>query len=133
MNTIAKTKKAYEAQCEIDAAARDGDFDAMLAAIEKGANVKGFGDKSITPLMWAAQNGNVDIMMWLCDQGVDIEATSWAGYRALTDAVVHGHSDAVIMLLNRKANRNIMTDCGKSLFELTANPDILAILNMPDY
>jgi len=128
-NNIANTNQAYNSQCAMEAAIRDNNFEDMLNCVNNGASVHGFGDLSITPLMWAAHYGNVNIMIWLCDQGADIEAVSWAGFTALTDAVVKGYPEAVSMLLNRGANRNVLTTSGEALTILTQNQEILSMLN----
>jgi len=114
---------------ELNSAIREDDIDRMIKCIEKGADVNGIDVMSITPLMWAAHYGRVNMMMWLCDHGANIDKVSWAGYTALTDAVVKGHVAAVTMLLNLGANRNVITTCDQSLTDLTRNQEILNILN----
>jgi len=129
-NKTANTIQAYNSQCAMEVAIRENNFEDMVNCINNGASVNGFGDLSITPLMWAAYYGRVDMMMWLCDQGADIEAVSWGGFTALTDAVVKGYPEAVLMLLNRGANRHVLTTSDEPLTGLTKNSKILDMLNM---
>ena len=130
-NNTANTMQAYTSQCAMETAVREGNFEDMVNCVNNGASVNGFGDMSITPLMWAAHHGRVSMMIWLCDRGADIEVVSWGGFTALTDAVVKGYPEAVLMLLNRGANRHVLTTSDEPLTSLTKNPEILNMLNMP--
>jgi ankyrin repeat protein len=63
-------------------------------------DIHGYSQGSITPLMWASQNGFIDIMIIMINLNVDVNAVSFAGFTALTDAVINGHVEAVQLLLS---------------------------------
>jgi ankyrin repeat protein len=135
MLVISEVENSYlsspklDIQIALNNAIRDGNFQQMVECMNNGADANGIDDISITPLMWAAHYGRVDMMLWLCDQGAKVDKVSWGGYTALTDAVVKDHLDAVVMLLNRGADRFVRTHCELPLTALTKNPDILRVLN----
>lgn len=76
----------------------------------------------LTALHYAARQGSLRAMRALVDGGVDINAAS-SGDRAtpLVVAIINGHLDAAVLLLERGANANLSTDSGVSPLYATIN------------
>jgi len=66
------------------------------------------------PLIYAATNGFLNIIEYLLDEKVDINATSPNGTTALMMAVRSNHFDAAKLLLKRGANVNIRNENGEN-------------------
>ena len=83
-------------------AAERANVSAVMALIEGGADPELADDYGRTPLVLAArQNGNVEIMTRLLDQGVNIDSTDKFGDGALTLAAWRGYEETVDLLLDR--------------------------------
>jgi ankyrin repeat protein len=65
-----------------------------------------------TPLIYAATNGQIEVMRYLLDAGADINAVAPNGTTALMMAVRGGHAAAVDLLLSRGADVNKRNDSG---------------------
>ena len=61
-------------------------------------------------LLWASENGHIEVVQVLLDDGANIEATNDFEYTSLTLASENGHSDVVQLLLNTGANIEAMDD-----------------------
>src|SRR5439155_12109368 len=57
-----------------------------------------------TPLSWAAEYGNVDVVKSLLNANANIEAADKYGRTPLNWAALNGHVDVVKSLLNANAN-----------------------------
>jgi hypothetical protein len=58
----------------------------------------------MTALNWAAYDGRSDVVAFLLDRGVDIDAVNNGGYDALLNATLQGHIDTCMVLIERKAD-----------------------------
>ena len=65
--------------------------------------------RRVSPLLRAAEAGDLKQLEKLLDRGEDIEATGQFGLTPLMRAVLHGRTDAVAFLLSRGANVNYKT------------------------
>lgn len=97
-------------------AAIDGHLEAVKMLAAAGADLDPVG---WTPLIYAAFNGHVDILRFLLDQDVDIDAQSANGTTALMAASRNGHLAAVTLLLERKANPDLANQKGKTALDLS--------------
>jgi ankyrin repeat protein len=73
-----------------------------------------------TPLMMAAQNGNVSAVQTLLDKGVDVNERNEYGDTALTFATLKGHTDCVQSLIDKGAEVNAKTKEGGTPLMLAA-------------
>lgn len=65
-------------------------------------------DGGFTPLLFAAREGDLDLIRLLVERGADIHATSSLGVDALVVACVRGHVEVAKFLLERGADPNAM-------------------------
>ena len=79
--------------------------------IQAGENVNASTlDGKYTPLMRAADNGNIEIARMLIEAGAEVNWVSINGYTALTEAAVKGHTDMVRLLAEEGADLNYVSD-----------------------
>lgn len=92
----------------------------------KGADVNVRNEDGMTPLIWAAFIGHLDIVKFLVDNGngMDIDARDNKGCTALAMAVLMGKLEVVKILVAKGANVNKRNKGG-------ATPLILAAGNRP--
>ncbi|MBF0423389.1 MAG: ankyrin repeat domain-containing protein [Magnetococcales bacterium] len=74
------------------------------ALLAKKADIKAVNADGRTPLMLAANRGNVDMIQLLLKEGATIDAQDPQGYTALMLAALGGYDQAVKVLLDAKAN-----------------------------
>lgn len=104
-----------------------GHLDAVLALIDKGADVNYSFLGKMTPLSWAAHQGHVDIVRVLLDRGADVNATDFCGEPALHHAIDGDDNVAVMVrelmvreLVEKGADVHIRDNGGESASELAA-------------
>jgi len=88
-------------------AADKGNLDAVLNALNNGANVDARTEEGITPLMYAAQNGHLDVCRVLIFNQADINHKDIYGSSPLMCAVKLFHDDIVDTLIRNGANVNL--------------------------
>ncbi|MBF0206286.1 MAG: ankyrin repeat domain-containing protein [Oligoflexia bacterium] len=71
-----------------------------------GVRVDTFDDQQMTPLMYAAMNGNTSTSAVLIDYGADVNATDLQGRTPLFFAVMNDHENTARMLINKGADVN---------------------------
>lgn len=69
---------------------------------------------AITPLQWAALNGQRDAVALLLDRGSPVDVRSRDGHTALHGAAFMGHAEVVRLLLERGADANARSDSGET-------------------
>jgi ankyrin repeat protein len=79
--------------------------------LERGANVRiQDTDTGATPLMLAAQNGDVGLVQLLVEGEADLESKDGRGYTALMHAAARGHSRVVSYLMDQTALQESQKD-----------------------
>src|ERR1700704_5747325 len=98
------------AACHADAgedlltAVRKGDAGRVKALLAQGADVNAKSPYGATPLFFAADRGNMEIMKILLDHGADVKVKdTFYGATAVTWAVNKSNVDMVTLLLNKGA------------------------------
>lgn len=74
--------------------------------LEEGANVNERNEYGDTPLIWAAGDGNPEIVGLLVEKGADVNACNKFGDTPLFEAVWDGNTETVELLLLEKADVN---------------------------
>lgn len=87
-------------------AARDGDRDRAIQAIDKGASISEPNEAGEPPLIIAALAGRKDMVVLLLERGADIQIRNKGGLTALHAAAYGGHLDIVELLVAKGAPIN---------------------------
>jgi uncharacterized protein len=87
-------------------AAKEGDRDQVVAALQNGASISDVNESGEPALLIAALGGHVEVVALLLDKGVDTELRNKGGLTALHAAAYGGHLDVVELLVSRGADVN---------------------------
>ncbi|HET9045577.1 MAG TPA: ankyrin repeat domain-containing protein [Casimicrobiaceae bacterium] len=113
------------AKVNVDARNRFGDTPLMAAALEgrldiaKKLRARGaaIDYKGWTPLSYAATGGHDNVVVWLLDQGANVNAESANGTTPLMMAVREGRGSTVELLVKRGADVNHRNENGVSALD----------------
>jgi len=99
-------------------AAKDGDLQAVRAALAEGAGVNGKDNNGTTALMMASGCGHTEIVRLLLEKGsaVNVKRTD-DGVTALFLASQNGHAKVAKLLLENDADVNVNADGETALFQ----------------
>lgn len=118
------TPPAEPASANLWSAIRHGDTPTLAHHLDAGANPTNLhAIYAITPLQWAALNGQRDAIALLLERGSPVDVRSRDGHTALHGAAFMGHPDAVALLLEKGADPNIRSTSGETPIE-SARTDI---------
>ena len=108
-------------------AAEAGEHAAALAALKAGADVQARGPDGTTALIWAAYNGDADLVGRLLAAKADPNAQNEFGASALSEAATGGYTDVVAALLKGGANADLPNPEGETpLMEVARTGDVAA-------
>ena len=108
-------------------AAEAGEHNAALAALKAGADVQARGPDGTTALIWAAYNGDADLVGRLLAAKADPNAQNEFGASALSEAATGGYTDVVAALLKGGANADLPNPEGETpLMEVARTGDVAA-------
>ena len=108
-------------------AAEAGEHAAALAALKAGGDVQARGPDGTTALIWAAYNGDADLVGRLLAAGADANAQNEFGASALSEAATGGYTDVVAALLKGGANADLPSSEGETpLMEVARTGDVAA-------
>lgn len=96
-------------------AAEVGDLAEVKRLLDAGepADVWG-GDEKLTPLFWAAVNGNAEMATALIARGANVNARSRIGATPLFAAAYWHHEDLVALLLSKGADPSVVSKNGET-------------------
>jgi ankyrin repeat protein len=106
--------RAYGAGPDLIAAARDGNVQAVRAAIAAGVNVREAGADGTTPLHWAAYRGDDEVARVLLASGASVDAANRYGIRPLSLACAAGNAALIERLLKAGADPNTRQPDGET-------------------
>jgi hypothetical protein len=95
-----------------------GDSAVVRLLLISGANPNATPSCRLTPLMYAVERGDLEIIGALLDHGADPNAATPDGYTALMGASILGSPDAVALLLKKGANAGAQTRQGQTALVL---------------
>lgn len=101
--------------------AEKGDLEKVRDSIRQGANVNVQSRQGWTPLFWAIQKNNFNIVELLLDNSADIKVKDNEGWTPLNWAVQLGSLDVVKHLVGRGADVNALTADGRTPYDLAIN------------
>src|SRR5580698_1428711 len=94
-------------------AAESGDHAAALRlAGVKGANVNATGNDGSSAIMYAAANGDLELVRALIKAGANVKLSNQLGTSALTEAAIIGSAPIIEALLKAGADPNFRTTDG---------------------
>jgi ankyrin repeat protein len=71
-----------------------------------------------TPLLYACKKGNIEMIKLLLENGAcPLQPTQFGNVSALHRACLGGHIDAVALLLQYGADKNVVDNDGRSVFD----------------
>ncbi len=94
-----ETAVAYRSSPFQQVSALPRDVDTILAVLDRGELLNGVDLQGRTTLMWAAQNGHLEIVRRLIERGVDLYVQDWWGRTARSMALENGHREIVSLLI----------------------------------
>ena len=110
--------------------AGEGKLEELKAIIESfGLTLKEMDENGSTMLHAATKTGQIQIMQYLIDSGIDIDATDLSGNTALHIAVLNEQKKAVCLLIESKANDTILNnkkDAPLHILFRSHNKDLIA-------
>ena len=102
------------------AAARDDHAAAVVALVDRGADVNWQEPDGSTALAWAALRGNADVASALLRAGADPDLDNALGIGPLALAIENGAPDVARLLLRQGANPNAARESGETLLMTAA-------------
>jgi len=106
------------------------DVIAVKNFISKGADVNAKTEDAVTPLMFAANNGNNQIVQLLIDKGADVNAIPVNKITALMSAAMNNHFETVEMLVKAGANLELTSNNGNTALLYSVAYSYLEIADM---
>ena len=110
--------------------AREGKLEELKATIENfSLTLKEVDEAGRTMLHAAAETGQVHIMRYLLDSGININAVDAKGNTALHTAVLGNHTEAVCLLLESRGDDTVLNrnqDAALHLLFRSSNKDLIA-------
>ena len=117
-------KKGLNTRDALRAAAKRGAVDAVRFLVEEGVSKDDGNVVGWTPLMFAAYNGQLAVVQYLLEQGVDINN----GDIPLVLAAATGHFAVVQYLLEQGADKDQATNEGSTSLFMAAQNDHFAVV-----
>ncbi|NXQ61495.1 RN5A ribonuclease, partial [Anthoscopus minutus] len=110
------TKAAEALNCELNAAVKNRDKEAVLELLKRGADVNSKVGSGWTPLQTAVQSGEEDLVRLLLDRGACVHARKDNGGTAFTEAGIAGNVAILKLLLERGSDMNEQDSNGFTAF-----------------
>lgn len=102
----------------LQTAARSNDVAAMAAIVASGVSVDAMYSNH-SALVWAANDGKIDAVRWLLDNGATVDIRTGDGqWTPLMVAAVMDHPAIVDLLLERGAKPDVKNHVGRTLVEV---------------
>ena len=99
-------------------------YNDSLPAVEKlledSADVNTKTEEGVTPLMYAAQNGDNDMVKFLIDKGANVNDKPDDGFTALSSSCLFNHLDVSITLIENNADINALNINGATPLMIAA-------------
>ncbi|MFT4314937.1 MAG: ankyrin repeat domain-containing protein [Wolbachia pipientis] len=106
---------------ELLIAAEKGDIEKVRGSIRQGANVNVKGKQGWTPVFWAIQKNNFNIVELLLNNSADVKVKDNEGWTSLHWAVELGELNVVELLVERGADVNALTADYRTPYDFAIN------------
>jgi len=113
-------------------AVKTGDIAAVkqyLQAVPKDVNLQEESNSKRTPLHWAADFGQVEVINYLVSKGAKVNVTDQYGITPLLAAVYENHPAAVRALLDHKADASVKGADGKTAKEAAETEEMKKVFH----
>ncbi|WP_265022323.1 ankyrin repeat domain-containing protein [Wolbachia endosymbiont (group B) of Ischnura elegans] len=114
-------QKQLDLDKELLISTEKGDLEKVRDGIRQGVNVNVQGRQGWTPVFWAIQKNNFNIVELLLDNNADIKVKDDEGWTPIHWAVQLGSLDVVKRLVERGADVNALTADGRTPYDLAIN------------
>lgn len=111
-------------------------IDLVKTALAAKVDVNARNKDGYSPIMFAANKGNMAVLQMLLDRGAKVNVQEAEGYTPLMMAAWHSHLDALRLLLKKGAKQSLYHNKGRTTLMIAAwkgSPDILAELLRSPY
>ncbi|WCR59753.1 MAG: Phosphocholine transferase AnkX [Wolbachia endosymbiont of Ctenocephalides felis wCfeF] len=122
-------QKQLDLDKELLIAAGKGDIEKVRDSIRQGANVNVQGKQGWTPVFWAIQKNNFNIVELLLNNNADIKVKDNEGWIPIHWAVQLGSLDVVKRLVERGADVNASTADGRTPLDIAKDQGYNNIVN----
>ena len=109
-------------------ACESGDLDGVRALVAQGESLHAISATARTTLTIAASSGNVELVAYLLDAGLAIDAVDFWHASALCEASARDHVEVVRLLMARGADWRISTEGGHAPVHLAAQTSSTRVL-----
>jgi len=107
---------------------KNGDLDSVKELFEtEKVDVNALLDGR-SPLHYAADYGQQDVIRYLITKGANVNAVDKHGISALLAAIWEGHTECVRLMIDSGADKSGRTPDGKTYFEVAEKPEIKSLL-----
>jgi ankyrin repeat protein len=111
--------------------------DVALLLLKNGADMNARCVQDITPFIWAAMKGNIDVLSAMFDSGkapapdsFDYDAFGEGRMTALMCAARSGHKETAFELIRQGADIHLKNDAGRSAYDFATEKNIPLALDM---
>lgn len=91
---------------QIHLATMEGDIPMVIELLDAGVEIDSIDENGRTPLLYAAEHGNLQLVDILIEKGANVEA-SWKGWTPLSASASNGHLETVQSLLTHGVQINL--------------------------
>jgi uncharacterized protein len=110
------------------------DFETLMLLIDSGADIFDFDDEGVSILDMAITYDNVELVNYLIEQGVDVNATHRrSGFTALMAAACYGRVEIAKILLAKGANQTTRDTKGFSAVDFARKMNKKSVLALLEY
>ncbi|KAJ7726490.1 ankyrin [Mycena metata] len=113
-------------------AARSGDSELLLAAVDRGLPVNILNEKGNSLLMLAAYAGHVDLTTQLLEKGGDPNILNDLGQSIIAGAVFRAHDDVVRALADKGADPRIGKPTAIETAHMFGRTELMSVLGATD-
>ena len=110
------------------------DMDLVMLLVDSGADIHDFDEEGVSVFEMAITYGNLDMVEYMIEQGVDVNSTQRRSrFSPLMAAVCYGRIEVVEVLIDYGANKDAIDSKGISVLDFARKMNKKSILKLLDY